>query len=381
MKKKICFIVTSRAQYARNKLLLKRIDNDPLLALQLIIGGSALLKKFGEIVSDIKREGFNNVEEIYTSLEGGNNAAMAKTTGLAILEFTNALLRLKPDTVVVIGDRFEVLASAVAAAYLNISICHIEGGDVSGTIDESVRHAVTKLAHLHFATNEASAKRLLKMGENPQQVHNVGSLDIEFLDQVKDQPNLQKAINKSGVGAEIDLKRPYIVVIQHPVTTGEDNFRNVGETLKAVHELDLQAVWFWPNADAGEADMSHAIRKYREGHLKSKIHFITHLPPQEFINLLKRSACLVGNSSAGVKECSYLGIPAVNIGDRQRHRLAASNLVNVSYDSAAIKEAIKKQLKHGPYAKSLIYFKPDTSRRMVDIIKKTKPSVQKIFFE
>jgi len=381
MKKKICFIVTSRAQYARNKLLLEQINNDPDLNLQIIVGGSALLRKYGEIISDLKNEGFENVEEIYTSLDGGNNVAMAKTTGLATLEFTNILQRLNPDIVVAIGDRYEILAVAIAAAYLNIVICHIEGGDVSGTIDESVRHAVTKLSHLHFATNDASKSRLLKMGENPKHVYNVGSLDIEFLDHVENVPNLQKIVNKSGVGAKINLSQPFITVIQHPVTTGEDNFKNINETLKAVYELGLQAVWFWPNADAGEADMSHAIRKYREKYFNSKIHFITHLAPKEFINLLRRTKCLVGNSSAGVKECSYLGIPAVNIGQRQHNRLAAENLLNVGYDAAAIKAAIKKQIKHGPFPKSRIYFKAGTSRRIADIIKKIKPSAQKTFFE
>jgi len=381
MKKTICFIVTSRAQYARNKLLLKQINGDQALNLQIIVGGSALLKKYGEIISDLKMEGFKDVEEIYTSLEGGNNVAMAKTTGLAILEFTNILQRLKPDMVVAIGDRFEVLAAAVAAAYLNIGICHIEGGDVSGTIDESVRHAITKLAHLHFVTNDASKKRVLKMGENPSHVHNVGSLDIEFLSQVENISNLEKILNKSGVGAKINLNQPFIMVIQHPVTTGEDNFKNINETLAAVHKLGLQAVWFWPNADAGEADMSHAIRIYREKHSKSKIHFITNMGPKEFINLLKRAACLVGNSSSGVKECSYLGIPVVNIGTRQRNRLAAKNLLNVGYNSAAIKEAVKKQIKHGQYPSSSIYFKAETSKQITNIIKKIKPSTQKVFFD
>jgi len=381
MKKKICYIITSRAQYARNKLLLKRIKNDPVFDLQVVVGGSALLNKYGEVISDLKKEGFKNIEEIYTSLEGGNNIAMAKTTGLAILEFTNVLQRLKPEMIVAVGDRFEVLAAAVAAAYLNIIICHIEGGDVSGTIDESVRHAITKLAHLHFATNDASKKRLLRMGENPDHVYDVGSLDIEFLDQAENVDNLQKVINKSGVGAKINLNRPFITVIQHPVTTGEDNFKNIGETLSAVHELGVQAIWFWPNADAGEAEMSHAIRKYREKHPNSKIHFITHLPPKEFISLLKKTACLVGNSSSGVKECSYLGVPVVNIGTRQNNRLTAENLLNAGYRGAAIKAAIKKQIKHGPYGQSRIYFKLQTSRLIVDIIKNKKPSAQKIFFE
>ncbi len=380
-KKKICFIITSRAQYARNKLLLKRINEDPVLDLRIIVGGSALLKKYGEIISDLRAEGFKNIEEIYISLEGGNNVAMAKTTGLAVLEFANILQRLNPDIVIAIGDRFEILAVATAAAYMNIAIYHIEGGDVSGTIDESVRHAITKLSHIHFVTNEVSAQRLLKMGENPEHVHNVGSLDVEYLDSVEKVPDLQKILNKTGVGAKINLSRPFIMVIQHAVTTGEDNFKNINETLRAVHELGVQAVWFWPNVDAGETEISHAIRIYREKYGNSKIRFITHMAPGVFVNLLQKTACLVGNSSAGVKECSYLGIPAVNIGTRQSNRLAAGNLVNVDYNQKAIKKVIKQQMEHGPYPSSAIYYKPETSKKIISIIKKVKPSTQKKFFD
>lgn len=380
MQKKICFIVTSRAQYSRNKLLMKLIKEDPSFHLQVIVGGSALLPKYGEIAGDLKKEGFNCVEELYVSLEGGNNIAMAKTTGLAILEFTNALQRLKPKMVVVIGDRFEVLAAATAAAYSNIIVVHLEGGDVSGTIDESVRHAVTKLSHLHFVTNQKSKERLLKMGENPKYVHNVGSLDVEFLNYVDELSDLS-FINREGVGAEINFDLPYITIIQHSVTTGEDNFKNIQETLKAINELGVQAVWFWPNIDAGVDGISHAIRMFREKNTDYKIRFITHLSPVEFINFLKKTACLVGNSSAGIKECSYLGIPVVNIGTRQKNRLAAENVLNVDYNHQAIGEAIKKQMNHGHYSSSSIYFQPDTSKKIVEILKKIEPSIQKMFFE
>ncbi len=380
MVQKICFIVTSRAQYARIKLLMKLINGDPDFELQTIVCGSALLSKYGEIVSDLKNESFSPVEELYISLEGGNNIAMAKTTGLAVLEFTNTLCRLNPEMVVVIGDRFEVLAAAISAAYLNKLVIHIEGGDVSGTIDESVRHAVSKLSHIHFATNEQSKKRLLRMGENPAYVHNVGSLDIEFLNHVPILSDLS-FVNKAGVGAKIDVSNPFIIVMQHPVTTGEDNLRNIQETLEAVRELGMQAVWFWPNIDAGVDSISHAIRVFREHHSDYKIRFITHLPPPEFINLLKRSSCLVGNSSAGIKECSYLGVPVVNIGPRQQNRLAAENVLNVDYNCQLIKEGIKRQLEHGSYASSDIYFKSDTSKSVIKILKNTIPCVQKKFFD
>lgn len=380
MRKKICFIITSRAQYARTKLLMRLINQDPVFRLQVIVGGSALLRKYGEIISDLKNNSFHSVDKLYTTIEGGNNISMAKTTGLAMIEFTTSLQRLNPDIVIVIGDRFEVLAAVIAAAYLNKIVVHIEGGDVSGTIDESVRHAVTKFSHIHFVTNEFSKERLLKMGENPADIYNVGSLDIEFLNHLPDLSDFS-FINKDGVGSKINFNQPFIIVIQHPVTTGEDNFKNVKETLKAVEEMGIQTIWFWPNIDAGTDDISWAIRTFREFHHSYKIRFITHLPPIKFINLLKRAVCLVGNSSAGIKECSYLGIPVVDIGTRQQDRLAAENVVNVGYNFQLIKEAIRAQLNHGPYPSSHIYFKEGTSKHIAEILKKAKPSIQKKFFD
>lgn len=378
--KKICFIITSRAQYARNKLLLRMLNNDPDFDLKIILGASAVLSKYGEVASDLKKEGFNSVEELYVNLEGGNNISMAKTTGLSIFEFTNTFQRINPEMVIVMGDRFEVLAAATAAAYMNIVIIHIEGGDASGTIDESVRHAVTKLSHIHFTTNDVSKSRLLRMGEDPEYVYNVGSLDVEFLNYA---PNLSvlSFVNQVGVGAKIDLSQPFIVVIQHPVTTGENNLKNIQATLVAVYELGVQAVWFWPNADAGESDMSRVLRTFRENHNNYNIRFVINLPTEQFINLLKRASCLAGNSSAGIKECSFLGVPVVNIGSRQQNRMAAENVVHTSYDAQAIKEAISLQMKHGRYPQSRIYAQADTSKKIVEILKKARPPIQKRFFD
>lgn len=378
--KKICFVITSRAQYARNKLLLRLLNSDPDFDLKIILGGSAVLPKYGTVLSDLKKEGFDSVEELYVNIEGGNNISMAKTTGLSIFEFTNTFQRIKPEMVIVAGDRFEVLAAATAAAYMNIVVVHIEGGDVSGTIDESVRHAVTKLSHIHFTTNDVSKGRLLRMGEDPDYVHNVGSLDVEFLNHVPDVSDLS-FVNQVGVGAKIDLSQPFIVVIQHPVTTGENNLKNMQATLDAVHGLDVQAVWFWPNADAGESDMSRVLRTFRESYNDYNIRFITNLSAEEFINLLKRASCLAGNSSAGIKECSYLGVPVVNIGSRQQNRMAAENVVNTSYDTQAIKEAVLRQMNHGAYPRSQIYAQEDTSKKIVEILKKAQPPIQKRFFD
>src|SRR3989338_1213319 len=180
-KKKVCFVITNRVHYTRCKQLIQQLKNHPQLELQLVVAASALLPKYGDVTSELERDGVPIHAKINMLLEGGSPITMAKTTGLGLLEMSTVLENLKPDVVLVRGDRYEVLAIAIAAAYMNIPLAHIEGGDVTGTIDESVRHAITKLAHLHFPTNELSKERIIKMGEDPKQVHNVGSLDIEYL--------------------------------------------------------------------------------------------------------------------------------------------------------------------------------------------------------
>ena len=337
------------------------------------------MPKFGEVADEMKANGYKSIEKIYTVIEGGDNVAMAKTTGLTILEYTNILQRLDPDMVVIIGDRFEVLAVTIASAYLNKIIVHIEGGDVSGTIDESVRHAVTKFAHIHFVTNDLSAKRVARMGENPDYIHNVGSLDVEFLENAPVIKDLN-FVNQLGVGSDIDITKPYLIVMQHPVTTGEDNLKNIQITLEAINDLGMPAVWFWPNIDAGTKEASNAIRTFREDNQGYNIRFIVHLPGDKFINLLKGASCFVGNSSTGIKECSYLGIPVVNIGTRQSGRLCAESVAHVDYDSKKIIEAIKSQLAKGRYPSSKIYYKPNTSRQIVAVLKKANPPIQKKFF-
>lgn len=382
-KRKICFPITSRIHYARQKHLLNLINKNPKLELQLVVGGSVLLDKHGErFLPAIADAGFTVNETLFNVIDGGGHIAMAKTAGLTALEFANSLHKLNPDIVLIRGDRFEQLAIAMVAAYLNKTVAHIEGGDVSGTIDESVRHAITKLAHIHFVTNEAARKRVIQMGENPKLVFNVGSPDVEFASLV-DKDNDGRAVNKSGLGAKIDVNKPFLMVMQHPVTTEKNNRRNVEETLKAIDGLNMPTVWFWPNSDAGTGEVSKAIRIYREhGKLKNeKIRFVTDLLPEDFIGLLRKSGVLIGNSSAGIKEASYLGVPVVNVGTRQANRLRGENVADVGHQAASIKLAVQKQLKHGHYKKSDLYFRPQSSKKIIEVLSKVKLISQKKFFD
>jgi UDP-hydrolysing UDP-N-acetyl-D-glucosamine 2-epimerase len=382
-KRRICFPITSRAYYGRSQLLIRKLHAHPDVDLELMLGGSILLGKYSRhVADDIEAAGFAITASFFNVIEGGNPVALAKTACLTALEFTNGLHAQDPDVVVICGDRFEQLAIAMAAAYLNKTIAHIEGGDVTGSIDESVRHAITKLAHLHFVTNADAERRVLAMGEDPRYVFNTGSLDVELAARVE-APLANAVINGYGVGHTVDVTRPFLTVIQHPVTTESDNRRHLEATLKAVAALDMPAVWFWPNVDAGTDEMAERLRHFRE-HLEpgtARIRFITNVPADEFVALLKQSACLVGNSSAGIKECSYLGTPVVNIGARQEGRLHAGNVAHVPYDAAAIREAIAAQVAHGRYAPSLIYYRPDTSQRIAELLAGTELYTQKRFFE
>jgi len=382
-KRRICFPITSRAYYGRSQLLIKKLHEHPGIELELMLGGSILLDKYSRrIADDIEAGGFTISTSLFNVIEGGNHVAMAKTACLTALEFTNGFHAADPDIVVICGDRFEQLAIAMAAAYLNTTIAHIEGGDVTGSIDESVRHAITKLAHLHFVTNEDAHRRVLAMGENPKYVFNAGSLDVEVAANLNGSITAER-LNGYGVGDSVDVTRPFVVVIQHPVTTEADNGRHLDETLAAVMSLDMPTVWIWPNPDAGTAEMAERLRHFRErsGGASPPMRFITDVPVADFIALLRIAACLIGNSSAGIKECSFLGTPVVNIGARQQGRLHADNVVHVGYDRAEIAAAARRQIAHGFYPSSDVYYRPGTSDAIVKVLAGVELYTQKRFHD
>jgi len=382
-KRRICFPITSRAYYGRSQLLIKKLHAHPDVELELMLGGSILLDKYSRhIADDIEAGGFAITASLFNVIEGGNHVAMAKTACLTALEFTNGIHAQDPDIVVICGDRFEQLAIAMAAAYLNRTIAHIEGGDVTGSIDESVRHAITKLAHVHFVTNGDAERRVLAMGEDPRYVFNTGSLDVEQAARVET-PITNEIVNGYGVGDTVDVTQPFLMVIQHPVTTETDNRQHLETTLRAIAMLDMPVIWFWPNVDAGTGEMAERLRHFREhpepGH--ARIRFITNVPADEFVALLKVTACVVGNSSAGIKECSYLGTPVVNTGGRQQGRLHGDNVVHVPYDADEICRAVAAQVRHGRYPPSLIYYKPEASQTIVDILAGMPLYTQKRFHD
>lgn len=371
-KRKICVVVASRANYGSIRSAMAAIQKHPDLELQVVASASALLDKYGDVASLIEREGFPITERLYTLVEGETLVTMAKSTGLALLELPTVFERLRPDVVLTVGDRFETTATAVAAAYLNIPLAHTMGGEVSGTIDERVRHAITKIADIHFPACSDAAERIIKMGEDPARVHMVGCPRIDATTALLNGHNgatLSFDLNAQGVGAVIDTNKPFLIVAQYPVTTeyhkGE---RQIEETLAAVAESKMQAIWLWPNADAGAEDVSRGIRKFREREDATAIRFFKHIPLDDYLKVMARAACVVGNSSSAIREGEYIGVPAVNIGTRQLGRQRGKNVVDVSYDRTEILAAIQKQAAHGKYPSEHIYGDGKAGERIAQIL-------------
>ncbi|MDO3695126.1 UDP-N-acetylglucosamine 2-epimerase [Wenyingzhuangia sp. chi5] len=373
--KKICVVVTARPSYSRIKTALIAIKNHPDLELQLVIAGSALLGRYGNAVDYIEKDGFKVAEKVFMVLEGENPTSMAKTTGLGVMELANVFYRLQPDAVVTIADRFETIATSIAAAYQNIPLVHIQGGEVTGNIDEKVRHANTKLADVHLVASEDAKQRVLKMGENPEMVFNTGCPSIDLADEIKKNPTLDfDPIQKyGGVGVEINWKEQgYLVVMQHPVTTEYASARkDVEETLKAVHELNMPTFWFWPNVDAGSDGTSGGIRSFREIHKPQNIHFFKNMEPNDFLKLLTNSKCLIGNSSVGIRECSYLGVPVVNIGTRQNKRKRGNNVLDTVYDKNEIIKSIQNRISVTDIVSENIYGDGKSGQRIANILAET----------
>ncbi|MDL5048243.1 UDP-N-acetylglucosamine 2-epimerase [Oscillatoria amoena NRMC-F 0135] len=380
-KRKVCVVVTARPSYSRIKTALKAIQNHPDLELQLVIAASALLDRYGSAVNVIERDGFTIAAKVFNVLEGENLTAAAKTTGIGILELSTVFDNLSPDIVVTVADRFETMATAVAASYMNIPLAHVQGGEVTGNIDEKVRHAITKLADLHLVASPKAKERVVKMGEDETKVHLTGCPSIDLADEILQNPTLTfNPFDKyKGAGQEVDISKGYIVVMQHPVTTEYSQSRtHIEQTLDAVAELNIPVLWFWPNVDAGADGTSKGIRVFREHRDASNFHFFKNMEPNDFLLLLKNSQCLVGNSSVGIRESAYLGIPVVNIGGRQAGRERGKNVMDVDYDKEAIKQAIKAQIANGHYSPDKIYGDGTAGTQIADILAKAPLSIEKI---
>lgn len=335
--KRVAAITGTRAEYGILKSVLKEIKANPKLELSLIVVGMHLATEFGYTIKEIEKDGFPIDAKIDILHREDTGAAMAKSIGECIAQLASSMEKIRPDILLVLGDRSEMLAGAIVATYMSVLIAHIHGGDISGNVDEPVRHAITKLAHIHFPATKESADRIVKMGEEPWRVHVVGAPGLDLaLD--KKLPEKRELVIKYG----IDLSKPILLVVQHSIVNEASKASSqIRETLDAIVESGYQTILIYPNADAGGRKMIEVIREYEKYPFIRTFKSIVH---EEYLGLMKLASVMVGNSSSGIIEAPCFGLPVVNVGTRQIGRQRAENIVDVGYDHEQIKKAIAKAL-------------------------------------
>jgi len=376
-RRKVCVVLVDRANYGRLKPVMQAIKNHPDLELQVVAAGTMVLERFGSPVSIVRRDGFQVDGEVYLELEGSTPTTMAKSVGFGIVEFASEYQRLKPDLVLLIGDRYEALSAVLAAAYMNLCVVHLQGGEVSGSIDESARHAITKFSHFHCPSTVRSRDFLVRMGESPDTILAVGCPSSDLARTIERKVPIS-VINGSGSGALIDENKPFLLVIFHPTTTtfgGEQ--QQMEEMLSALDQLKCQTVMLWPNIDAGADHISKAIRVFRDQKGPKWLRTVTNLEPDAYLQVLASASCAIGNSSSFVRDASFFGTPVVLVGERQEGREVTEHVTQVAPVEPLLVEAMSAQLAHGRYAPSTLYGDGYTAERIADAVARLTPYVQK----
>lgn len=369
MKRKILYITGTRADYGLMRSVLFELEKNSDIELELAVTGMHLMESFGMTVSDIKKDGFK-FHKINTTFKDDNKLSMVKFIGEFVKLLSQLVVKINPDIILLLGDRGEMLGGAIVGAYLSIPTAHLHGGEISSTVDEYARHAITKLANIHLPATEKSAERIIKMGENPENVFVVGA------------PGLDYILNENLINAEIisekynlDLSKPFILLVQHPVTLESKNAElKTKQTLDAVVDLEIQTIVVYPNADAGGRKIIELIKKCEKYPF---INAYKSIPSIEYLSLMKLASVIVGNSSSGIIEAPSFNLPAVNIGSRQNGRERALNVIDVEYDKEEIKKAIKKAIYDSEFIetarKSLNpYGDGKTCKKVADILSNIK---------
>ena len=371
-KKKIAFFIGSRANYASIRAVMQEASlRTQEFDVRVVTFASANEDKFGDIRDAIKTDGIPVHRAISSLTSASGLGAMTRTAAMSMLEIASYLEENTPDLSVVVGDRYEVLGAATASTFANVPLVHTMGGEVSGTIDESVRHAISKLAHIHFPATDMAYERLIQMGENPALVRNFGCPRIDFVRMALEDhsPNDEQTVNSLGVGSYLNLGDPYVVVSQHPVTTEFSSAaEQIDATLEATLQVGLPALILWPNSDAGSDEISSRIRAWRERNPSFPVRLVKNLSPEVYVRVLKRSKCLIGNSSSGIREGGYIGVPVVNVGTRQSGRERSENVLDVPCDAQQIAESVRQQLELGALGSSLLYGDGHASGKILDFL-------------
>ena len=380
VKRKILIPITSRGNYAKFKSVILELIKYEVFEVHVMLGGMSNLEKYGNFSEAIRKLGVVNIHEVHFVIEGDGHAAMTKTAGMAGILVGDLIHRIDPEFVFIMADRFECLPMAMAAAYQNKIVVHFEGGEISGSIDESIRHAITKMSHIHFVCSEEARQRVIKLGEDEANVHNVGSTSFDILAELnlEDLNIVREHQNLFGFGRALELHRmEYAVILQHPVTTEySEQSRTTQELLRVVTELDIETVWLQPNMDAG----SHFIEKIlrRDSDTFSKIHVFKSLAIELYGPLINNAKVMIGNSSSGVRESGFLGIPSVNVGNRQNQRAHGYNVIDASPLAEEILDAVQSVTKTSRYERSTIYGDGQAAKKIAELLSNKAVNIQKI---
>lgn len=378
--RKVCVVLVDRANYGRMKPVMQAVKDHPDLELQTIVSGTMVLERFDQPMQVVANDGFRIDAEVYVELEGSTPATMAKSVGFGIVEFTSELQRLKPDILLMIGDRYEALAATIAGAYMNLCIVHIQGGEVSGSIDESARHAMSKFSHFHFPSTRRSAEYLIRMGERPDAILGVGCPSGDIARKL-DRTLPSAVINGHGSGAKIDVDQPFQLVVFHPTTTEFGGEREqISAVLESLNSVKKPTVLMWPNIDAGSDHVSKEIRKFRLEKQPNWLRLLINLPPEDYLRVIGNASCLIGNSSSFVRDASFFGTPVVLVGNRQKGREADVHVKRVKPVYEEIEPAVRAQWEHGRYERSKLYGDGYVAPRVADAIAELDPYVQKTLY-
>ncbi len=370
-------VLVDRANYGRLKPVMRAIADHPALELQVVASGTMVLERFDYPVRIVAEDGFHVDGEIYMELEGSTPTTMAKSLGFGVVEFASGFQRLRPDVILIIGDRYEALAAAIAAAYMNIVLVHVQGGEVSGSIDESARHAISKFAQFHVPSTQRSADYLMRMGERADTILEVGCPSSDIA-RCLDRAVGPEVINSSGSGAIIDPRDPYLLVVFHPTTTEFGGARvQMANMLEALADVAMPTLLLWPNIDAGADHISKAIRVFRTETQPTWLRTITNLSPEDYLRVLANAACAVGNSSSFVRDAGYFGTPVALVGNRQDGRETDDHVVRAKPLREEIAACIRRQLMHGRYAPSRLYGDGYVAGRIAEALAALQPYVQK----
>ena len=334
MSRKILYITGTRADYGLIRPVLDAIEAHSNLELEIIVTGMHLMNEFGMTANEIRKNKYIT-HELNAVYETDNKESMLYFIGHLIRLLVPKVKEINPDIILLLGDRGEMLAGAIVGMYLTIPVAHIHGGDVTSTVDESARHAITKLSHIHFPATRKSANRIKKMGENPSNIFVVGSPGLDsILNEELIEPKKIAELYK------LDLSKSIILLVQHPVTLEVDDAPyQIRETLEAILNLKYQTLLIYPNADAGGRQMINIINEYKNYEF---IEIYKSVPHEHYLSLMKIASVLVGNSSSGIIEAPSFGLPVVNVGSRQDGRERARNVIDVGYNKEEIKDAIDK---------------------------------------